>query len=105
MPPRSCPACRSVDLALGSPIDSFVITARECTAALGRDRRQRQPGVRTRLAVAKDAAAVELRMAGLRWMTWLVQMQAWLRHGGSGGSSCFGSLRRQLSLTLQTSYS
>ena len=68
-------------MALGSPIDSFVITARECTAALGRDRLHRQPGVRTRLAVAQDAVAVELRMAGLRWMTWLVQMQAWLWHG------------------------
>ncbi|PRW32844.1 ABC1 protein [Chlorella sorokiniana] len=57
---------RAVDVALGSPVNSFVITARECTRALARDRLSHRPGLWSRLAVAADVYAVELRMAALR---------------------------------------
>lgn len=77
--------CRAVDLALGAPINSFVITARECTRALARDRLRNHPGMLTRLAVATDLAAVEFRMTALRLLTWLASLQLeleWLLWGG-----------------------
>ncbi|KAI3430556.1 hypothetical protein D9Q98_005149 [Chlorella vulgaris] len=76
---------RAVDLALGAPINSFVITARECTRALARDRLRNHPGMLTRLAVATDLAAVEFRMTALRLLTWLASLQLeleWLLWGG-----------------------
>jgi aarF domain-containing kinase len=72
-----------VDLALGSPVNSFVITARECTRALARQRMAHRPGLLSRIVVARDMLAVELRMSALRLLTWLAEMEAWLR-GGSG---------------------
>ncbi|KAK9823333.1 hypothetical protein WJX72_001997 [[Myrmecia] bisecta] len=47
---------RSIDFALGQPINTFVITARECTRALGEFRLAEQPGWRSRVAVTSDAA-------------------------------------------------
>ncbi|PSC76949.1 ABC1 [Micractinium conductrix] len=70
---------RAVDLALGSPVNSFVSTARECTRALARARMQHSPGLLSRLVVAKDVAAVELRMATLRLLSWWAEVEAWLR--------------------------
>ena len=72
-----------MDLALGSPVNSFVITARECTRALARQRMAHRPGLLSRIVVAKDMLAVELRMSALRLLTWLAEVEAWLR-GGSG---------------------
>ena len=77
-----------MDLALGSPVNSFVITARECTRALARQRMAHRPGLLSRIVVARDMLAVELRMSALRLLTWLAEVEAWLR--GSGGGRCRG---------------
>jgi hypothetical protein len=84
--PRRCapPPCRAVDLALGSPVNSFVITARECTRALARQRMAHRPGLLSRIVVARDMLAVELRMSALRLLTWLAEVEAWLRGSGGG---------------------
>lgn len=90
MAPRllpAVPACRAVDLALGSPVNSFVITARECTRALARHRLAHRPGMLSRLVVAKDVWAVELRMTALRLMSWFADTETWLRGSGDGGTT------------------
>lgn len=74
-------------MALGSPVNSFVITARECTRALARDRLSHRPGLWSRLAVAADVYAVEFRMAALRVLSWLAELEAWLRSGGSAAAA------------------
>ncbi len=94
-------ACRAVDLALGSPINSFVITARECTRALARDRLAHRPGMFSRLAIAVDMAAVEVRMATLRLLTWLADLEVWLR-GGTAAGDDGGSMAEQQQAALAT---
>ena len=81
-------------MALGSPVNSFVITARECTRALARDRLAHRPGLWSRLAVAADVYAVELRMAALRMLSWLAELEAWLR----GGRAAAGAGQQQAAL-------
>ncbi|KAL4448834.1 hypothetical protein ABPG77_007551 [Micractinium sp. CCAP 211/92] len=78
---------RAVDLALGSPVNSFVSTARECTRALAKARLQHHPGLLSRVMVAADVAAVELRMAALRLLSWLSELEAWLRGGAAAGEA------------------
>lgn len=85
-----CPCRRAVDVALGSPVNSFVITARECTRALARDRLSHRPGLWSRLAVAADVYAVEFRMAALRVLSWLAELEAWLRGGGGAAAATEG---------------
>ena len=96
------PACsatthRAVDVALGSPVNSFVITARECTRALARHRLSHRPGLWSRLAVAADVYAVELRMTALRILSWLAELEAWLR-GGSGATAAAAAEGQQAAL-------
>lgn len=87
---------RAVDLALGSPVNSFVSTARECTRALARARLQHRPGLLSRVIVAADVLAVEVRMAALRMLTWLGELEAWLRStAGSSSSIGGGAAERQ----------
>lgn len=76
-----------MDLALGSPVNSFVITARECTRALARHRLAHRPGLWSRAAVAADVWAVEARMAALRLLAWFASVEAWLRGKGAAGDS------------------
>ena len=38
-----------------------------------------RPGLLSRLVVARDVLAVELRMSALRLLTWLAEVEAWLR--------------------------
>lgn len=74
-------------MALGSRVNSFVITARECTRALARDRLSHRPGLWSRLAVAADVYAVELRMTALRFLSWLAELEAWLRGGSTAAAA------------------
>ncbi len=76
-----------MDLALGSPVNSFVSTARECTRALAKARLQHHPGLLSRVMVAADVAAVELRMAALRLLSWLSELEAWLRSGAAASEA------------------
>jgi hypothetical protein len=69
---------RAVDNALGQPANTLAITARSCTLALAQQRLLERPGWRSRLAVAVDVAAVELRVSALLALTWLRDVQRWL---------------------------
>ncbi|KAL4422859.1 hypothetical protein ABPG75_009056 [Micractinium tetrahymenae] len=78
---------RAVDLALGSPVNSFVSTVRECTRALARARLQHHPGLLSRVMVVADVAAVELRMGVLRLLSWFSELEAWLRGRAAAGEA------------------
>ncbi len=49
---------RAVDYALGHPVNTFAITARECSAALARERLRGAPGPLARAAVALERLQV-----------------------------------------------
>ncbi|KAL3145108.1 hypothetical protein ABBQ38_001717 [Trebouxia sp. C0009 RCD-2024] len=61
---------RSVDLALGEPVNTFVITARECSRALTDIRNREQPGLRSHLRGKLDEWHVEYRVTLLRVASW-----------------------------------
>ncbi|GIL72531.1 hypothetical protein Vretimale_4271 [Volvox reticuliferus] len=72
---------RSIDFALGEPVNTFVITARECSAALARERLRGAPGPLVRLAVAWERLQVEGRMLGFELLLWYRGFRARLRLG------------------------
>lgn len=67
---------RSVDLSLGQPVNTFVITARECTRALADMEWERKPSVGTWLHGQVDMWRVEFIMLAMRAMTWLAMLRA-----------------------------
>lgn len=70
---------RSVDALLGSPVNTYAVTARECCRALAERRAEEAPGVRARAAAAADLLGVEARMRAMAALTW------WYRPRGGGG--------------------
>ncbi|KAG2440507.1 hypothetical protein HYH02_010385 [Chlamydomonas schloesseri] len=77
---------RSVDYALGQPVNNFVITARECSAALARERLRGHPGPLVRLGVAWERLRVETRMLLFEAMVFWTRVKARLGLGpGRGG--------------------
>lgn len=52
------------------PVNSFMMTARECTRALNEARMRERPGLRTRVACLADVIGVEARIAALALMSW-----------------------------------
>ncbi|KXZ42167.1 hypothetical protein GPECTOR_192g313 [Gonium pectorale] len=77
---------RSVDFALGEPVNTFVITARECSAALARERLRGAPGPLVRLAVAWERLQVEARMLAFELLVWYSGVRAWVGLGGGGAA-------------------
>ncbi|KAK9917077.1 hypothetical protein WJX75_000654 [Coccomyxa subellipsoidea] len=61
---------RTVDSCLGQPVNTFTMTARECTRALNEARMREQPGLRTRIACLADTLGVEARISALALMSW-----------------------------------
>lgn len=61
---------RSVDASLGSPVNTYAVTARECCRALAEARREEQPGWRSSAAAAADMLGVEARMGAMSALTW-----------------------------------
>jgi aarF domain-containing kinase len=57
---------RSVDLALGAPVNNLVITARTCQRAINEERSDLAPGVGTSLANLYDNVSLEFRIGALR---------------------------------------
>ena len=51
-------------------VNTFIITARECTRALNEARMERRPGARSWLACTADSLGVELRIAALKLIAW-----------------------------------
>eukprot|EP00884_Botryococcus_braunii_P012895 jgi/Botrbrau1/21606/Bobra.43_1s0012.2 len=66
---------RTVDRALGQPINTFTIVARECSRALAKEKSRLHPGLRTQLSNLLDRIHVEWRIMGARSMGWAVS--AW----------------------------
>lgn len=88
-PSKSRPACprRAVDVELGAPVSNFVVTARECTRALARERRRQGQGLRSTAAVWLESIRLEARLAVLRLLAWMARPKAAGADGGGGGAA------------------
>ncbi|KAI8470915.1 MAG: ABC1 family-domain-containing protein [Monoraphidium minutum] len=84
---------RSVDNTLGSPLNTIVMTARECTRALSDIRSERAPGLRSWLARTRDAAHVEFVVLAMRGLAlWAaVRSALWGRRRGGARSGGGGA--------------
>lgn len=82
---------RAVDMSLGQPVNTLVITARECTRALADLQRRERPGWGSWLAARVDVLRVELMMAALRLAAWWTSVRRSSSSTGcSGGGSANG---------------
>jgi hypothetical protein len=71
---------RAVDSALGQPINTLVITARQCTRALAEERVRAAPGLGSRLAAAREQLQVEVVIGALLLASWWARLKAaWWR--------------------------
>jgi hypothetical protein len=77
---------RSVDLSLGAPINTFVITAKTCSRALAEMDMQQSPGVGSWLSAQASMLHVELVMAAMRVVGLWVAVQRALGLGAAGSS-------------------
>ncbi|KAL6782666.1 hypothetical protein ACKKBG_A07645 [Auxenochlorella protothecoides x Auxenochlorella symbiontica] len=75
---------RAVDRALGTPVNTFVSTARECSAALSQERLRRRPGLASRLLGLRDRAMVESRLALVRVIVWVKGLRG-MSEGSAAG--------------------
>lgn len=62
-------------------VNTFIITARECTRALNEARMAQRAGIRTWLVCTADTFGVELRIAALKFMAWWSGMRVKLNLG------------------------
>ena len=60
-------------------VNTFIITARECTRALNEARLQQHGNIKTWLVCAADSFGVELRIAALKFMAWWSSMRVTLK--------------------------
>jgi aarF domain-containing kinase len=84
---------RSVDLSLGAPVNTFIITAATCSRALAELQQQEHPGLASWLSSSLEGCRVRLAMQAMRAMgTWTALQRAVLgRQGGPAGSRGVGS--------------
>eukprot|EP00891_Asterochloris_glomerata_P006292 jgi/Astpho2/6292/e_gw1.00089.9.1_t len=68
---------RAIDVALGQPVNTFVITARECTRALADMKRKEGKGLRSQLSASWMEWHVEWRVTLLKAATWLAYLKAY----------------------------
>ncbi len=61
------------------PVNTFIITARECSRALAEHRLKERPGVKSSLLVKVDKLRTELSLSILRMATWWAGATAHLR--------------------------
>lgn len=73
-----------MDRALGTPVNTFVSTARECSAALSQERLRRRPGLASRLLGLRDRAMVESRLALVRVIVWVKGLRG-MSEGSAAG--------------------
>ncbi|GAQ84896.1 ABC transporter-like protein [Klebsormidium nitens] len=74
---------RSVDLALGTPVNSFVTTARECTRALSQIRYEQNPGIGSLARGAIDKVRVEVRVLLMQTLALYEKVRASMVSWGS----------------------
>ncbi len=60
-------------------VNTFIITARECTRALNEARLEQHASIKTWLVCAADSFGVELRIAALKLMAWWSGMRVTLK--------------------------
>lgn len=75
---------RSVDLSLGAPVNTFVITAKTCSRALAEAKRQQNPGLGSWFASEVELLRVEFVMGVMRLMGFWVSIQRVLGLGPAG---------------------
>ena len=63
-------------------VNTFIITARECTRALNEARLEQHANIRTWLVCAADSFGVEFRIAALKFMAWWSSMRVTLKLDG-----------------------
>ena len=68
---------RSIDLALGCPVNNFVTTARYVQRALNEEHRANHPGVWSAVRVRYDTAMLEARLAAFSAFTSVIRTLAW----------------------------
>lgn len=61
---------RAIDTSLGSPMNTFLVTARYCTRALREEERKRNPGWGTWLRTAYSATALEVGLQAFQFGAW-----------------------------------
>ena len=57
-------------MCLLQPVNTFIITARECSNAIAQNKLRLHPGLKTWLSVQFDSLRTELVVATLKFMTW-----------------------------------
>ena len=60
-------------------VNTFIITARECTRALNEARLEQHANIRTWLVCTADSFGVEFRIAALKLMAWWSSMRVTLK--------------------------
>lgn len=75
---------RSVDLSLGAPVNTFVITAKTCSRALAEMERQQSPGVGSWVSAQLGMLRVEFVMGVMRLMGLWMSVQRALGIGPAG---------------------
>jgi aarF domain-containing kinase len=91
---------RSVDLALGTPVNSFITTARECTRALSRIRYEENPGIGSWARGAVDRMRIELRVWAMKVLTLYERARAGFVSWGSSSGRMHESAVDQMQLEL-----
>lgn len=77
---------RSVDLSLGAPVNTFVITAKTCSRALAEIEMQQSPGVASWVAGQLGLLRVELVMGLMHVMSMWVALQRAIGLGPPGSA-------------------
>ncbi|GMH41510.1 hypothetical protein BSKO_09420 [Bryopsis sp. KO-2023] len=72
---------RAIDRSLGQPINTFKVTARECTRALAEKRSNRLPPLVSHAVYYYDVINVEFRLVMLRLFTTWASVRGWLAQG------------------------
>ena len=88
---KFCPVCQSHSYIRSFPwtclegilcvqsVNTFIITARECTRALNEARLEQHASIRTWLVCAADSLGVEFRIAALKLMAWWSSVRVTLK--------------------------
>ena len=63
-------------------VNTFIITARECTRALNEARMERRPSARTWLVCTADSLGVEFQIAALKLIAWWSSFKVRWSSGG-----------------------
>lgn len=76
---KSCSKHLTVSFLVMQSVNTFIITARECTRALNAARMEQHGSLKTWLACTADTFGVEFRIAALKFLAWWSSMRVTLK--------------------------